>query len=277
MRKRSSKLLKKTKKKTIDNIEIEYLEKYYICSECGSVVFDKEMWDYNVREGNNKLREKRCIITTDEINEILKKYAIGKKTLAKVLNMEEVNILRYLDGKNPSKEFSDKLNFIKDNPLAFEMMLLDKKNQLTPVAFKKSLGKVKQLEFYKEKSKLYFISTYIVNKLDEITSLPLQKLLYFVDGFYQAFYNKSLFNESPQAWIHVPVYKDIYDAFSYYGYEKINSEEILNNLDIKLEKEEEDIRKYFKKICREYNIKELDDIKKYSEDLKNKASKILFV
>ena len=39
--------------------------------------------------------------------------------------------------------------------------------------------------------------------------------------------------------------------------------------------DEKDIEKYAEKIIKEYNIKELDDINKYSENLFNQAKKII--
>ena len=45
----------KIKKEIIDNIEIEYLEKYYVCNECGEKIYG-DMFDYNIHEANKKLR-----------------------------------------------------------------------------------------------------------------------------------------------------------------------------------------------------------------------------
>lgn len=45
------------RKETIDNLEIEFLEKYYICNECGEKT-EGDMFDYNVIEAHSKLVEK---------------------------------------------------------------------------------------------------------------------------------------------------------------------------------------------------------------------------
>lgn len=61
-----------------------------------------------------------------------------------------------------------------------------------------------------EKSKINMVIEYLLNQCEDITPLALQKSLYYVQGFYYAFYNKFLFEEDCQAWVHGPVYPDIY-------------------------------------------------------------------
>lgn len=222
---------------TIDGTEIEYLEKNYRCTECNCIAFDEETFNYNIKEGNNKLREKTGIITTYEIEEILDKYSIGKKPLASVLNLGEVNILRYLDGKNPTREISDKLKEINENPFVFETYLISNQDKISSIAFKKSLGKVKQLELTYEHSKLYNSALYILNKVGDITNLALQKLLYFCDGFNECINNSKITNAIPEAWRLGPVYRDLYDSFSYFERNMIDRKEILND-EINLTEEE---------------------------------------
>ena len=94
---------------------INYLEKYYVCKECNSEFYD-DLYDYNVKTGNEKLRKAFDIITVQEINDILEKYSIGKKPFSLILGLGEITITRYLDGQNPTKEISDLLKNISDNP-----------------------------------------------------------------------------------------------------------------------------------------------------------------
>ena len=51
---------------------------------------------------------------------------------------------------------------------------------------------------------------------DVITNLKLQKLLYYVQGFHLAIYDKPLFKENILAWEHGPVVKEVYDEFKGY-------------------------------------------------------------
>lgn len=59
---------------------------------------------------------------------------------------------------------------------------------------------------------------FIIGRLDECTTslsnLKIQKLLYYTEAWYLAFYEKSLFDEPFQAWIHGPVSLTIFQRFS---------------------------------------------------------------
>ena len=54
---RNCKYEEKNIKEKIDGIEIEYLEKYYICDVCGEKFYG-DLFDYNAITANEKLREK---------------------------------------------------------------------------------------------------------------------------------------------------------------------------------------------------------------------------
>ena len=45
--------------------------------------------------------------------------------------------------------------------------------------------------------------------------------MYYVQGFYYAFYNKFLFVEDCQAWAHGPVYPDVYYRYRDYKFDPI--------------------------------------------------------
>ena len=310
------------KKIKINKLEIEYLEKYYVCKTCGEELYD-DLLDYNVREANKKLREQTGLIQVSEIEEILNKYNIGKKPLSLVLGLGEITITRYLDGQNPTRDNSELLKNILRNPILYEMYLEVNKDKISEIAYKKSLGKTKQIELKEKKSKIYNVALYIINKVKEIDALSLQKILYYCELFSNKFLNKNILKINPEAWIYGPVYKDIYDSFSYYKYNKIDYNELLTNDSFDLDEkekeyldtiikdfgyysgsilremthltdpwlnarvglepneysnriiDEKDIEKYAKKIIKEYNIKELDDISKYSENLFDQAKKII--
>ncbi|MDE6142375.1 MAG: DUF4065 domain-containing protein, partial [Bacilli bacterium] len=206
-------------KEIIDGIEVEYLEKRYICSICHEKVYDEETFNYNVLEANSKLREKTGLITINEIRELSAKYDIGVKPLALVMGLGEVTLMRYLEGKNPTRDISDKLKMALKSPEYFEINLMDNKDKITDVAFKKALGRVKQLELSHDHSKIYQVALYIISKYEDTTNMALQKILYFVNGFSNKFLGSYLFNDLAQAWIHGPVYPDIYDSLSYFKYD----------------------------------------------------------
>lgn len=217
------------RKEKIDDIKIEYLEKRYVCLRCHEKVYDSETYDWNVFEANKKLREKTGLITVDDINEISEKYNIGVKPLAVVLEVGEATMMRYLAGKNPTKEISDRLKMALRSPEFFEMALMKNKEKLTDIAFKKALGKVKQLELSSGNSKVYQVALYVISKYEDTTNMALQKILYFLNGFSSKFLDDYLFNDLAQAWIHGPVYKDVYDSLSYYKSDFIEAKDLLGD------------------------------------------------
>lgn len=239
MKERECTYKEKQKNEVIDNIKIEYLEKYYVCNTCGNKIYG-DLLDYNTLEANKKLREKTGLITIDEINEIIKKYNIGKKPLSLVLGLGEITITRYCDGQNPTKENSVLLKQISTNPWLYEMYLTINKDKITDIAYKKSLGKTKQLELISDNSKLYEIALYFIKQVKEIDALSLQKLIYFANGLSKPFLGKLLVLDTAESWKYGPVYKDIYDSFSYYAYNRIDYEELLKNYNDNLDEKEKE-------------------------------------
>lgn len=69
------------------------------------------------------------------------------------------------------------------------------------------------------------VAKYIIkafhNAEDFITHLKLQKLLYYVQGWHLGLYQKELFPEDFQAWVHGPVITAIYDQYKQYKWHPI--------------------------------------------------------
>ena len=63
----------------------------------------------------------------------------------------------------------------------------------------------------------YFLSKTIDEEDSKITNLKLQKLLYYAQGFHLALFEKELFNEPIEAWMHGPVSPDAYQLFKKFG------------------------------------------------------------
>lgn len=70
-----------------------------------------------------------------------------------------------------------------------------------------------------------------------ISPLKLQKLLYYIQSWHIAKFDKeTLFNELPEAWVNGPVYRDIYNSYktSFFRNENIltdlNEEQLANKL-----------------------------------------------
>lgn len=259
---------------------------------------------------------KKEIITIKEILEILEKYNIGKKPLSLVLGWGEITIIRYLEGQIPDQFHSELLLKIKDDYQEFSKYLEKNKDLITPLAYKKALSKITELKLEEDHSKIYVIAKHIIAQMEDTTPLALQKILYFIEGFSLALLDKNILTSSPEAWIHGPVYKEIYNRFSHYSYHTIEKEEFskYKSLEYFDDKEQElmlnviknfgcysgkileamthetepwlqargslgeldssdyeiselDMKKYFKKICQDYQISSPKDISKYSKKI----------
>ncbi len=63
----------------------------------------------------------------------------------------------------------------------------------------------------------YFLSKTIDEEDSKITNLKLQKLLYYAQGFHLALFEKELFTEEIEAWMHGPVSPAAYQQFKKFG------------------------------------------------------------
>ena len=309
-------------KEVDEKIEIKGKEYNYkrligYCKNCGEEISSNEINDENLIRIDNTYRNEENIIKTEEINKILSKYKIGKKPLSKLLGWGEVTLIRYLNGDVPSKVYSDQLYKILNDEEYMSKILEENKELITEKAYnnvKKAINQLKETKFQTSiESEIEVISEYIITIGKEITPLSLQKILYYAQGFYKAFFGKFLFEDDCQAWVHGPVYVNIYEKYKefksanisididydiediivdekreildviikYFGYyngkalEKMshyetpwinarkgllpteNSSNIINK---------EDIKDYFEKVKNKYDMLNILDIKKYSDD-----------
>ena len=63
----------------------------------------------------------------------------------------------------------------------------------------------------------YFLSLPDEESGDSISNLKLQKLCYYAQGFYLAFFDKPLFDDQIEAWQHGPVIKSLYHEYKEHG------------------------------------------------------------
>lgn len=83
------------------------------------------------------------------------------------------------------------------------------------------------------------IAKYIINKIHP-EPLTLQKLLYFSQGYSYAFYDRPLFSDNMEGWVHGPVVRDVYNKFKDYQYNPIDLDYAIEKLD----KNAEDVINY---------------------------------
>jgi len=76
----------------------------------------------------------------------------------------------------------------------------------------------------------YFLSLTDEDAGDLISNLKLQKLVYYAQGFHLALFDKPLFKETIEAWIHGPVTLDLYHIYKRYGNQGIPIPEYIDFL-----------------------------------------------
>jgi uncharacterized phage-associated protein len=155
---------------------------------------------------------------------IPEKYAIGKRPLSLLLGWGEQTFSRYCDGDMPTKQYSEILQKLYDDPTYYAEILENNKCNLKTIAsYEKSKRAVSELLGRTEstKTKIDLAIEYLLSQCEDITPLALQKALYYIQGFYYAFYKTFLFSEECEAWVHGPVYRDIYFRYRDYQFDPI--------------------------------------------------------
>ncbi|MBQ6987287.1 MAG: DUF4065 domain-containing protein [Oscillibacter sp.] len=203
---------------TIKGKEYHYSGQEARCMVCGSPVYLPELNDANLEALYDVFREENGIISLEAVRAIPKKYAIGKRRLSLLLGWGEQTFTRYYDGDTPSRQYSDILRRVYNEPEYYAELLERNKEKLTSAAYEKSRRAVDALLDANPlpDSKIDAVTQYLLKQCGDITGIALQKVLYYIQGFYYAFFGSFLFAEDCQAWVHGPVYRDIYCRYRYY-------------------------------------------------------------
>ena len=69
---------------------------------------------------------------------MMQRYDIGKKPLSRLLGWGDTTVMRYLDGVEPNREFARRIEVLAQNPLEYERLLRQSREQITDVAYRKS-------------------------------------------------------------------------------------------------------------------------------------------
>ncbi|MCI2132600.1 MAG: DUF4065 domain-containing protein [Eubacterium sp.] len=179
--------------------------------------------DRNIHEIDEQYRAAEGLVSIDDIEKLMKIYNIGKTPLSLALGFGEVTIPRYLEGQMPSKEYSDVVRAALASPAYMKKKLIKNHEKLTDAAYKKAMAAADSIEsLFSVSEKMLRVIAYVFEKLEEVTPLMLQKLLYFIQGVYSALYGKPIFEEDCRAWVHGPVYPEVYELFRDFKYNPID-------------------------------------------------------
>jgi uncharacterized phage-associated protein len=132
----------------------------------------------------------------------------------------EVTLTRFFDGMIPSKSYSDQLKKLLEDPKQMRRLLRENGSKITPLANRK-VEKALSTMSAQIVNKLEATTKYLIGKCVDITPLALQKLLYYVQGFSLVFQENAIFNEDCEAWVHGPVFRQVYFEYRDCGYHSI--------------------------------------------------------
>ncbi len=216
-------LRKKNIVKTIRDKEYTFGITAAICAECGGEMSIPGLIDKNVREIDEQYRAAEGLVTVDDIEKLMKIYKIGKAPLSLALGFGEVTIPRYLEGQVPSKEYSDIVKAALASPAYMKRRLTENRDKLTDAAYRKAVAAADSImSLFSVSGKMLRVIVRIFEKLEEVTPLMLQKLLYFTQGIFSALYGRPIFAEDCRAWVHGPVYPEVYELFRDFKYNPID-------------------------------------------------------
>ena len=193
------------------------------CSCCGSPLEVPEVKEANLRSLYDLFRQKKGIISLEHIRALPQRYAIGKRPLSKLLGWGELTFTRYYEGYMPSRQYSEVLKRLYEEPAFYKEVLERNKAALgSERSYEKSLKAVEKLLSLTgkgEEARIDLAARYLLYKCEDITPLMLQKVLYYMQGFAYAFLGTFPFEEECEAWVHGPVFKEVYMRYKDYRYE----------------------------------------------------------
>lgn len=221
----SYKLRKKNIQKAIKDKIYEFEIIVAVCEECGGEMDIPGLLDANVKSIDEQYRQAEDLISIDDIQKIMDIYNIGKAPLSIALGFGEVTITRYLSGQMPSKEYSDIIKKALSSPDYMIKLLNENAEKMGETAYKKAMKAAGEIaDLFCVSDKMLLTISYIFEQMKEITPLALQKILYFIQGIYMVLFDRPLYKEDCMAWVHGPVYEEVYNLFKDFKYNPIEDD-----------------------------------------------------
>lgn len=205
----------------------EYSFKVYhaFCSECGEEMDIPGLADYNMQSIDRQYRQMENLVSIDDIKKLMEIYHLGKAPLSCALGFGEITITRYLYGQIPSREYSDIIRRALTSPRYMNEQLEKNADKLGITAYRKAKKAARELtDAFGVSDKMLVAISYLFAQMQEVTPLALQKLLYFVQGIYLVLVGTPFFEEDCQAWVHGPVYENVYNLFKNFKYNPIEDD-----------------------------------------------------
>jgi len=103
---------------------------------------------------------------------------------------------------------------------------------------------------------------------DTLSNLKLQKLLYYIQGYYIAFFDKPIFDDEIEAWDLGPVVSDVYSNFKEFGNKCISTDNLKFDISMLTEEDRNFVNKIFS-IYNDYSASSLVDMTHQEDPWKN--------
>lgn len=206
------------KLEAVENTELEgavytYPVKHALCARYGAEAVYQPFEEEAGKAFSEAVPKDKGIISLEKIKAIPKKHNRGKRPLSMLLGWGEIAYTRFLDGQVPSREYSDLLERIYEDPSAYYRALIQGKSRITETAFRKSEKAVDAIleGKFPDSVKIYEVSDYFCSLSEsDITAMMIQKLTYYAQGFGFVFLESPLFVQNPRAWAAGPVYGQLW-------------------------------------------------------------------
>ena len=135
-------------------------------------------------------------ITASELEDMLKKYKIGRKPFAALLGWGETTVMNYLNGELSDNEYTRRLYRLYTNPGEYLELLESEGVRITPVAFRKSRDAVSKLVM---PTKLLICTQYLLNSdSPDVSDVRAEAILFMSQVFSMVKWNRKLFDEEYQ-------------------------------------------------------------------------------
>lgn len=183
------------------------------CNECNEQLMVPKIEDRNLTNLYDTYRQKNDIISLEDIRSIPEKYQIGVRPLSQLLGWGEHTFNRYYKGDMPSKRYSDELKNILNDPKYYLAIVEENKERLaSETAYIKTKETTEKIINSATPSgqMISNVCKYILSRMNDMTNLALQKSLYYIQGFSYALNGRYMFEEECEAWVHGPVYREMY-------------------------------------------------------------------
>lgn len=215
-------LRKKIVQKVIKEKTYDFETVVAVCDECGQEMDIPGLMDINMKSIDEQYRKEEGLVSVEDIQKIMDIYNIGKAPLSIALGFGEITITRYLAGQMPSKEYSDIIKKSLSSPAYMIELLNENAEKLGETAYKKAIHAAEKIVgLFCISDKMLLSISYVFDQMQEITPLALQKILYFIQGVYMVMFDEPLYEEDCMAWVHGPVYEEVYDLFKDFKYNPI--------------------------------------------------------